>query len=147
MKSSIKSFLTLFSKFSFAIFVVYIIGNTDCRDPYDFAPGVDTLVFPPLAPRLLDPPDSFVFFTDTNEVYFTLYWGPVDSAQMYVLDLHISGQGAIVLRDSTSYLGLIDAGHFGENTWRIRAGSARWKGGYTDWSALRVFYTRRRPAF
>lgn len=118
--------------------------STDCRDPYDFKPGVDTLVFPPPAPRLLDPPDSFVFLADTNELYFVLNWEPVDSVQMYVLELYILGQGAFILRDSTSYLGLIDAGHFGKNTWRVRASSARWKSGYTDWSELRVFYTRRR---
>ncbi len=126
------------------IIIVYLLTNTTCRDPADFKPVIDTLLFPPPAPQLLTPPDSYVYITGEEELYFQLNWSTVDSAEVYVLELNIVGQSATVILDSTTYLGLIDKHHFGLNSWCVRASSPRWKGGYTDWSEFRIFYTSSR---
>jgi hypothetical protein len=126
------------------IIIGYLLTNTTCRDPYEFKPIDDTLVFPPPAPHLLMPPDSYIFATNENEVYFQLNWNPVDSTQVYELELTIVGHPDTLILDSTFYLGLVDNSLFGENSWRVRACSSRWKGWYTEWSELRIFFTSSR---
>jgi len=134
----------IFVKILLLSIAVILLTNTACRDPGDFKPDVDTLLFPPPAPQLLTPPDSYAYITGKDELYFQLNWSAVDSAEVYELELSIVGHSATVILDSASFLGLIDKYHFGINLWCVRASSPRWKGGYTDWSEFRIFYTSSR---
>jgi len=61
------------------------------------------------------------------------------------MEITIVGHPSMIVLDSNAYAGLIDQMHFGENSWRVRASSTRWKGGYSAWSATRIFYTSRPP--
>ncbi len=121
------------------------IFNHGCKDPNDFKPPEDTLLFPPKPPNLLSPVDSYAYTTDGNQITFHLACEPVESAEVYILNLSLNGHPDTITLDSNYYVGIIDSDHFGTNTWRIRASSARWKNGYTDWTETRVFYTRVRP--
>jgi len=125
--------------------VGYLTINPACKNPNDFKPPEDTLVFPPLPPRLLSPVDRYAFITDGIELSFRLEWEPVDSADTYILELTLNGHPNSIALDSNSYEGGVDSDHFGTNTWRVRVSSSRWKGSYTEWTETRIFYTRNRP--
>jgi hypothetical protein len=133
--------LRYFAKIFILSIPVIITALSDCRNPNDFRPSEDTLIYPPPKPELLIPENNYTFITDTNEVYFFLSWTPVESAQAYILELTIVGNSESLIMEDTTYLGLIDKYHFGVNTWRVKASSGRWKGNYTEWSEKRIFYT------
>jgi hypothetical protein len=118
-----------------------IVGlHSSCRDPYDYEPQPDSLVRPPAAPTLLYPPDSFVFMTETPYVGIIMQWYAVDSAEKYLLEF---GSDTILV-DTPSWAGY-DNVEFGPYRWRVKAGSSRWTGGYTEWSETRYFDTRPKP--
>jgi len=124
---------------------IFIAFNATCKNPEDLNPDEDTLLNSPLAPRLLAPADSYAFMTDGGNINFKLDWEAVDSAVAYEMELTIAGHPSTVVLDSNAYAGLIDQAHFGENSWRVRASSTRWKGGYSAWSDTLTFFTSHPP--
>jgi hypothetical protein len=122
--------------------LVMVLGlSVTCKNPEDDNPDGDTLLYSPVAPRLIAPADSYNFMTDASNLNYILKWEAVDSAQAYELVLN---NNTLVL-DSNSFLGYIDQNHFGETRWRVRATSTRWKTGYTEWSDTLVFFTSHPP--
>jgi len=124
-----------------ALTFLFIAFNVTCKTPEDDNPN-DSLLYAPAPPQLIAPADSYNFMTEAANLYYTLRWEDVDSAQAYELVLNNS----MIVLDSNSFLGYIDQNHFGETRWRARAASTRWKTGYTEWSDTLIFFTSH-PAF
>lgn len=138
---SVKPYLKVIA-FILSVLAVFIITfQATCKTPEDENPE-DTLLNAPDAPLIIAPVDSYNFMTEAANLYFTLQWEAVDSAQAYELVMNNS----TVVLDSNSYLGYIDQNHFGETVWRVRASSTRWKTGYTGWSNTLTFFTSHPPA-
>jgi hypothetical protein len=129
------------------IILVLILTNVKCKDPNDFAPPEDTLIFPPAAPINIQPADSFVYMAIVMPTYLRISWDSTPGAEMYEFELTYNNYNPNVIVASRNFLDMafLSDIKFGPYFWRVRASSPLWKGGYTDWTTKRMFEVRWLP--
>ena len=129
------------------IFSILMFTNVNCKNPNDFKPPEDTLIYPPSAPTIIQPADSFVFMDTSLPIYPHIGWDSTPGAEMYEFEPTFRNYNPNVITTTRNYydMGIIDTAKFGHYNWRVRASSSLWKGGYTDWTAKRMFEVRYLP--
>ena len=109
-----------------------------CTDPDEYQPYQDSLISPPAAPQLINPPDDtgWVYVQALGPVLVEFEWTPVEGAEYYELHLYSDS----LFNDTTIY-------KVSYNTitiaflprliyWHVRASSSHWIW-FTDWSEMR----------
>jgi len=129
------------------IVLILILTNVQCKNPNDYKPPEDTLIFPPSAPTIVQPADSFVFMAISMPIYLHIGWDSTPGVEMYEFELTFENNNPNVIVASRNFydMAILDDIKFGFYYWRVRASSPLWKGGYTDWIAKRMFEVRWPP--
>jgi len=114
--------------------------QTGCKDPDEYAPHPDSLISPPAAPQLLNPPHDtgWVYVPAQGPVIVNFEWTSVQGAEYYELHVYADTTYTDPVTYKVSYNAVIIAFLPRPVYWRVRASSSRWTW-YTDWSEIRYF--------
>jgi hypothetical protein len=114
-----------------------------CRDPESFQPD-DPYTEPPPPPEIIYPLADTVVNGTVVSVYFN--WTAVPSAESYEIQYDTSLTWPSDWRETAAALSCyISVRRFAFTTvyyYRIRALSASWQEGHTEWSQTRKFYVK-----
>ena len=120
------------------ISIILFIGlPSGCKDPDEYQPPQDSLISPPEAPHLLNPPDDtgWVYIQALGPVIVDFEWTPVDGAEYYELHLYADSNMTDTTIYKVSYNTVTIAFLPRLIYWRVRASSSRWTW-FTDWSEM-----------
>lgn len=114
--------------------------QTGCKDPDEYAPYQDSLISPPAAPQLLNPPDDtgWVYIEALGPVIVDFEWTPIQDAEHYDLYLYADTTYTDPVTYKVSDNAVTIAFLPRRVYWRVRASSSRWTW-FTDWSEIRYF--------
>ncbi len=129
----------------FLILLITASRQIGCRNPHDFEPPEDSLITHPDPPTLLEPEHQFVFMPGSYPYIIRLSWTTVEGAEIYERELIQDTFPPTYVNTQQSWydLAVFDIDAF---SWRIRASSSDWQGGYTEWSEQKSFEVRFRPS-
>lgn len=130
------------SRYAMVYVIMILIGilTTTCRDPEDFEPD-DPYSEPPPPPDIIYPLADTIFNGTVVNVFFS--WTTVDDAESYEIQYDTSSTWCSDWQQiATSSPWYISVRRYEFTTiyfYRIRALSALWESGYTEWSETRTF--------
>lgn len=119
--------------------VIVVAISFQCGPPLEFKPQHDSLIEPPLPPRILKPfPDTTFYICGLFAVEFD--WKVIDDAESY--EIQICSDSLFTTEPTTFNREQPPINIYqyrsGRNFYRLRAKSSHWTF-YTDWSGTRFF--------
>jgi len=124
--------------------ILFIHLNSGCKNPSAYEPPPDSLIPPPDAPNLIAPAKDFVIMPDTSFYCIRLEWDSIEGVETYERELTYDTFPPTTVILSTNFY-VLAIMNLGKHSWRVRASSSDWQGGYTAWSETWGFEVRPQP--
>ncbi len=128
-----------------------------CEPPWGYKPEHDSIIDPPDAPKFIEPhADTTLWWTYPSRPTVTFSWSSAQGAERYDLDIDTSSVFSTLVNDpyriityarspSVTVTAFEPEQRSRKYYCRVKAISAKWRNGGTEWSAIRSFTLRFQP--